>query len=87
MATEHSRFSPESDEDPLYATTGTSPLRSSIRDVVTGMVGNGKSSTLSAMETMDVMKTEVCTLCRRQNFMDCEGECTQDCDIIHQVVY
>ena len=86
MATKQPRCSAEEEESSLYGAAGTSPLGSSIREVVASMVGTDKASTLSAMETMEIMKTEVCTLCKRQNFMDCGGECTQDCDIIHQVL-
>jgi hypothetical protein len=86
MPTKQSHCRDEDEEISLYGTAGTSSLASSIRDVVTSMVGIDKTSTLSAKETMEIMKAEVCTLCKRQNFMDCEGECKQDCDIIHQVL-
>lgn len=87
MNKQQSRCSAEDEEGSLYGAAGNSSLGSSIRGVVTSMVGIDRTSTMSASETMQIMKTEVCTLCKRQNFMDCEGECKQDCDIIHQALY
>jgi len=74
------------DDEMLYGAGENSPLSASVRRVLQQLIGSEEACLLGAAESLDVLKTEVCTACKRHSFMACDGDCSQDCELLQQVL-